>query len=494
MALSVSLFSCQHKIVEAQFPRVAHMQGRGASEPLLGSRRPRRRLEALAAAAVAGCVLLALLASVQRLQGDRRAALLSNADFLRATGGGAAGRNFLQRLQDTWFVEDKAAQEPKLAADATELVASMMSAGFPADMKAAVDVAVNPCDDFYEFACGKWDSDNKNAIPAYKSQVAFAWDRAEKEIRETETALLEHDSGSAGLFYRSCMDLERIEAAGDAPVLPWLKYIDKISDTATLMVAVTELNKHNMDNFFSWWIDTDPRDTTRKVFTIAQGGFTLPEKTYYLEDSVVMQQHRDALRKFSSKFFQLVGYSVAEADKRAASILAFETKLAGITVDKEDARKDHGAPATWAELESLAPGWPWKAWLHHLGTCSSPPDGAAKVCQRDHAKVRAVGQEGKTALYLMNKPFFPKLNALLAETELPVLKAVLAWKLLRNSALYLSSKYIDLMVEFNADLYGVSEKNPRARKCYYSVQSSTPWPMAKLYVGVSSFPFRERVP
>ena len=94
----------------------------------------------------------------------------------------------------------------------------------------------------------------------------------------------------------------------------------------------------------------------------------------------------------------------------------------------------------------------------------------------------------------MNKPFFPKLNALLAETELPVLKAVLAWKLLRNSALYLSSKYIDLMVEFNADLYGVSEKNPRARKCYYSVQSSTPWPMAKLYVGVSSFPFRERVP
>ena len=81
---------------------------------------------------------------------------------------------------------------------------------------------------------------------------------------------------------------------------------------------------------------------------------------------------------------------------------------------------------------------------------------------------------------------------LLEETELPVLKAVLAWKLLRNSALYLSSKYIDLMVEFNADLYGVSEKNPRARKCYYSVQSSTPWPMAKLYVGVSSFPFRER--
>jgi hypothetical protein len=33
------------------------------------------------------------------------------------------------------------------------------------------------------------------------------------------------------------------------------------------VVAVTEFNKHNMDNFFSWWIDTSPRDTTKKVFT-----------------------------------------------------------------------------------------------------------------------------------------------------------------------------------------------------------------------------------
>eukprot|EP00802_Teleaulax_amphioxeia_P007748 Tamp_07756.p1 GENE.Tamp_07756~~Tamp_07756.p1 ORF type:complete len:773 (+),score=207.08 Tamp_07756:340-2319(+) len=349
-------------------------------------------------------------------------------------------------------------------------------------MQAAVDVHVNPCDDFYEFACGKWDHDNRHAIPAYKSQVAFAWDRAEKKIRSSETAVLEKDDGPAGTYYKSCMDLDHIEEVGDKPLKPWLMFVDTIADKSALVHAVSEFNKHNMDNFFSWWIDTDPRDTTRKVFTVAQGGFTLPEKTYYLEDSAIMQQHRDTLVKIVSRFHQLLGYPAAESDKRAKAVLEFETKLASITVDKEDARQDHGTPAEWAEFEQLAPFWPWKEWLSRLASCSEPPDASAKACKHDHHKVLEVGETGKTPLYMMNKAFFPKLNALLEETEMDTFKAVLGWKVMRNAALYMSSKFIDLMVEFNADLYGVSEKNPRDRKCYYAVQSGTPWPMAKLYV------------
>jgi putative endopeptidase len=451
--------------------------------PLEREGMPRKVAAYTAAAAILTALVLVLTS--QQLRQPAALAEVQNANvndrFLQATGGGEAGKSFLQRLQNIWFVEEYTGHQD-LAADGTELASSVMIAGFPEDMHAAVDVKVNPCDDFYEFACGKWDDDNKQAIPAYKSQVAFAWDRAEKKIRETESAMLEKDEGPAGAFYRSCMDLERIEKVGEKPVMPWLKYVDAISDTASLATAVTEFNKHNMDNFFTWWIDTDTRDSSRKVFTIAQGGFTLPEKTYYLENSAIMKQHRDSLVSIASRFFQLVGYPKAESDKRARGILHFETELAKITVDKEEARKDHGAPSTWGEVQELMPGWPWKDWLRQLASCTAPPDEAPKVCSHDHAKVLGVGEPGMTPLYLMNKSFFPKLNSLLASTDIDTLKAVMAWKLLRNSALYLSSGFIDLMVEFNADLYGVSQKNPRARKCYYSVQSSTPWPMAKLYV------------
>jgi len=440
---------------------------------------PRRVAAYTAASAL--CAALLLVAASTTMRPARLEQVGLNDKFLHASSGGAGGKDFVHRLEDMWFVEEHS-QRSDLAEDATELSSALQIAGFPADMHDAVDVNVNPCEDFYEFACGKWDHDNRNAIPAYKSQVAFAWDRAEKKIRSSETAVLVEDTGPAGAYYKSCMDLDHIEEVADKPLQPWLKYVDAISDKQSLMVAVTELNKHNMDNFFSWWIDTDPRDTTRKVFTVAQGGFTLPEKTYYLEDSPIMQQHRDTLVKISSRFFQLVGYPKEESDKRAKAILEFETKLATITVDKEEARKDHGAPAQWADFDEVMPYWPWKEWLQQLGACTSPPDNAAKVCEHDHAKVRAVGEVGQTPLYMMNKPFFPKLNKLLEETDMETFKAVLGWKVIRNAALYMSSDYIDLMVEFNADLYGVSQKNPRARKCYYSVQSATPWPMAKLYV------------
>jgi hypothetical protein len=40
----------------------------------------------------------------------------------------------------------------------------MQLASFPADMLAAVKETVNPCEDFYEFACGTWNDEHKDKI------------------------------------------------------------------------------------------------------------------------------------------------------------------------------------------------------------------------------------------------------------------------------------------------------------------------------------------
>ena len=52
----------------------------------------------------------------------------------------------------------------KVANDATQLSNQMQLAGFPSDMLAAVKEDVNPCDDFYEFACGTWNNEHKDKI------------------------------------------------------------------------------------------------------------------------------------------------------------------------------------------------------------------------------------------------------------------------------------------------------------------------------------------
>jgi len=295
-------------------------------------------------------------------------------------------------------------------------------AGFPEDMKEAVDVNANPCEDFYEFACGKWDTEHSDSIPAFKSQVAFAWDRADKSIRTSMTEVLEKDEGPAGLYFRSCMDLDHIEDVGTTQLEPWIRYIDAISDKASMVTAITEFNKHDMDNFFTWGIDTDNRDSSRKSFSIEQGGMTLPDNTYYLEDSDVMRQHREMMKKVVAKFFVKIGRADT-ADAEAQMILDFETEFAGIRVDRAEARKDQGTPTTWEHVNELMPYWPWKQWLQELGSCTAPPDGSAKVCTKDHDKVRLVGSPGEAPLYISNEPFFPKLNALLEKVSALVVLA-----------------------------------------------------------------------
>jgi len=228
------------------------MQDYALLRPVGTDRRSARSGVRQAAAFVAAGSLLAALLVVAATgsmrpveTGESAVSADLNDKFLQASGSGPAGNDFLSRLQDIWFVESNGGRAD-LAADATEMATSLLVAGFPGDMKEAIDVKTNPCDDFYEFACGKWDAEHSDKIADYKSQVAFSWDRADKNIRTSMTKILQEDAGPAGAYYRSCMDLDHIEAVGDTQLQPWIKFVDAISDKAGLVTAMTEVRNQDI--------------------------------------------------------------------------------------------------------------------------------------------------------------------------------------------------------------------------------------------------------
>jgi predicted metalloendopeptidase len=93
------------------------------------------------------------------------------------------------------------------------------------------------------------------SIPKYKSSVGLAWDTANDKVKSDMVNLFQTDQGPAGTYYRSCMDLDKIDKEAGKPMDPWLAVIDKVDDMPSLVKAVVEMNKVDMDTLFSWYID-----------------------------------------------------------------------------------------------------------------------------------------------------------------------------------------------------------------------------------------------
>eukprot|EP00960_Hanusia_phi_P036429 752306-Hanusia_phi.AAC.1 len=341
---------------------------------------------------------------------------------------------------------------------------------FPQDVVDSLDTRVDPCSDFYEFACGGWV--NNATIPSYQPAWAKQWDGVTKHVEAMTVGLLKEDPGVSGKFFRSCMDTATIQKLGASPLEPWLKIVDGIVNNATLHDALIKFAVSDLNLFWSWWIDSDSEDSSINSFFLAQGGITMPDRDYYLKDSEGMAKHRKAYLDLAVTLFGLAGSSESRAKELAADMMEVETALAAAMTPRDLERNEHGRRYTVDELLRLAPGIDWSGWFDGIG-------------------VGGVGSMPVGYLVVKNEKFLSALSGIMVSMGLEKLKSYMRWQLVYSYSPFLSIEFEDALLQYNKDLYGISVLPPRHKKCFFSTNGAMDMHVSKLFVE-TYFPERSR--
>ena len=316
---------------------------------------------------------------------------------------------------------------------------------------ADIDKKADPCTDFFEYSNGAWRANNP--IPASMDRWSRRWEAGEtnkeklRNILDDASAKTDQPKGSVnqliGDFYAACMDSAAIDKLGATPVKPLLADIDGIADQTGLQKMIMRLQAFGMAVPFGLNAASDPHNPTRVIADISAGGLGLPDRDYYVKPEDRFQKARAEYLVHVANMFKLAGYSDADAQKAATSVMQFETVLANASLDNVALRDpqaiDHNT--TFDALQKMAPKFDWADFFAQAKLPTIP-------------------------LNVQEPKFVQEFNQQLSAASLADWKTYLKWQLLHESAPYLSQPFVDENFNFyQRQLAGLSEIKPRWKRC-----------------------------
>src|SRR5579871_1688655 len=227
------------------------------------------------------------------------------------------------------------AQQGQVTVNSTDSNAKQVYLPIPGFDKTSIDSTVDPCNDFYKFACGKFAGNHP--IPSDQSGVDQFYALYNVNTQSLNGILDKAAAGGAGRsadeqkigdYYKACMDVDAIEAKGLAPVQPLLDEINAVTNKKELPALIGKLQRMGIDVFFGYGEQQDFKDASKQIAFVDQAGLGMPERDYYLRTGAKDETLRKQYVEHVAKMLTLSGMAPEKATQEANSIMAFETGLA----------------------------------------------------------------------------------------------------------------------------------------------------------------------
>lgn len=208
-----------------------------------------------------------------------------------------------------------------------------------------LDTNVKPVNDFYQYSTGGWQK--LNPLPAAYSRYGsfdVLQEDNNKRINNLLSDLLKKNFKEGTTerklsdLYKLAMDSVRRNEDGVKPVLPLLNEIE-------IAQSVDELRKIQLKYIvfgygipMSYGFGADEKNAGMNILSISQGGLTLGQKEYYLDNDKATKDIRNAFKEHISRMFQLFGFSKEKADMKRDAIIRFETSVALVSKSQTELR------------------------------------------------------------------------------------------------------------------------------------------------------------